>query len=48
MNISMLTVVVFLPALGALIIALFVPKTNENAIKLVANTSSVLTASRCC
>ena len=37
MNISMLTVVVFLPALGALIIALFVPKTNENAIKLVAN-----------
>ncbi|MDP6687518.1 MAG: NADH-quinone oxidoreductase subunit M [Acidobacteriota bacterium] len=37
MNISMLTVVVFLPAMGALIIALFVPKTNENAIKLVAN-----------
>ncbi len=33
----MLTVVVFLPAMGALIIALFVPKTNENAIKLVAN-----------
>ena len=42
MNISMLTVVVFLPALGALIIALFVPKTNENAIKLVANAVALV------
>ena len=38
----MLTVVVFLPALGALIIALFVPKTNENAIKLVANAVALV------
>ena len=37
MNISMLTVVVFFPVLGALVIALFVPKTNENAIKWIAN-----------
>ena len=42
MNISMLTVVVFLPAMGALIIALFVPKTNENAIKLVANAVALV------
>ena len=42
MNISMLTVVVFLPALGALIIALFVPKTNENAIKLIANAVALV------
>ena len=38
----MLTVVVFLPAMGALIIALFVPKTNENAIKLVANAVALV------
>jgi len=37
MNISMLTVVVFVPLIGALVIAFFVPKTNENAIKWVAN-----------
>jgi len=37
MNISMLTVVIFLPALGALCIALFVNKANENAIKWIAN-----------
>ncbi len=37
MNISMLTVVIFTPLLGALVIALFVPKTNENAIKWIAN-----------
>jgi NADH-quinone oxidoreductase subunit M len=37
MNISMLTVVIFLPLLGALGIALFVNKANENAIKWIAN-----------
>ena len=37
MNISMLTVVIFLPALGALCIALFVNKANENAIKWIVN-----------
>ena len=37
MNISMLTVVVFLPFMGALVIALLVNKTNANAIKWIAN-----------
>ena len=44
MNISMLTVVVFLPVVGALAIALFVPKTNENAIKWIANAGLSLEA----
>ncbi len=42
MNVSMLTVVVFLPALGALGIALLVPKTNESAIKWLANVVALV------
>jgi NADH-quinone oxidoreductase subunit M len=34
---NLLTIVVFVPLLGALAIALFVPKSNESAIKWIAN-----------
>ena len=42
MNVSLLTLVVFLPALGALAIALLVPKTNERAIKWIANAVALV------
>ena len=39
---NMLTLVIFLPFLGAVFIGLFVNKTNENAIKWVANVVALV------